>query len=325
MTMQKIEYEFPDPDKVKGKEPEIEIVIEEEEPEIAIEVAEDAPEEDRNRKASEPPEEATEEELKSYSTGVKKRIQHLTKGYHDERRAKEQAMRESQELERVASKLIAENNTLKGTVGKNQSAMLDQAKKAVAVELDDAKRKYKLAYEAGDSDALVAAQEDLTMAKIRVDKVANIVLPPLQEEKTPVQTTTQTHQQGADSKAQGWASRNTWFGTDDEMTSFALGYHNKLVKDGVNPQSDDYYDKLNGRMREVFRDRFEDEKPQRNSPPPRAAKPNVVAPASRSTAPTKVVLTKTQVQLAKKLGLTLEVYARSVAAGNNEIGDLRIG
>jgi hypothetical protein len=325
MTMQKIEYEFPDPDKVKGKEPEIEIVLEEDEPEIAIEVAEDAPEEDRNRKASEPPEEATEEELKSYSTGVKKRIQHLTKGYHDERRAKEQAMRESQELERVASKLIAEVNNLKGTVGKNQSAMLDQAKRAVAGELDDAKRKYKLAYEAGDSDALVAAQEDLTMAKIRVDKVANIVLPSLQEEKTPVQTTTQPHQQGADPKAQGWASRNTWFGTDDEMTSFALGYHNKLVKEGVNPQSDDYYDKLNGRMREVFRDRFEDEKPQRNSPPPRAAKPNVVAPASRSIAPTKVVLTKTQVQLAKKLGLTLEVYARSVAAGNNEIGDLRNG
>jgi len=233
-------------DKTKPEaEQEIEIVIEGEEApneeasteeKLQIEVEEDTPPQDRGRKPSEPPEEVSEDELKSYSTNVKKRIQHLSKGYHDERRAKEQALRESQELERLASKLIAENNSLKGTVNQNQTALLDQAKKAVATELDAAKRQYKEAYEAGDSDALVAAQEALTMAKIRTDKVANIKLPPLQEEKTPVQTTPQPPQRDVDHKAQDWGKRNTWFGTDDEMTSFALGFHNKLVKDGVNPE-----------------------------------------------------------------------------------------
>jgi len=107
-----------------------------------------------------------------------------------------------------------------------------------------------------------------------------------------------------------WKNDNSWFQSDDEMTSFALGLHNKLVKEGVSPQSGDYYERINTRMRQVFPDQFEDTK-QRAPEPKR--KTSVVAAATRSTAPNRVTLTKTQVQIAKRLGLTPEQYAKQVA------------
>jgi len=294
--MERDEYKFPDEVESEGV-----TVTASDDVDVEIEVIDDTPEKDRNRKASDPPEEVTDDELQDYSEKVRKRIQHFNKGYHDERRAKEAALREKEELERLARKLVDENNELKGTVNKNQEVLLEQAKRVAAQELDEAKRKYKQAYESGDSDAMVDAQEELVTAKAKTERVSNFRLPPLQESENPVQIQPNAPV-AADPKAHEWQQANSWFGSDDEMTSFALGLHQKLVKQGVDPRSDDYYERINSRMREVFPDQF---KQRRRS--------NVVAPATRSTAPRKIVLTSSQVAIAKRLGVPLEAYAKQVA------------
>ena len=273
---------------------------------LEIDVVDDTPKADRNRKPSEPPTDVTDEELEDYSDKVRKRIQHFSKGYHDERRAKEEALRQSQELERVTQTLMEENKKLKGNVNKNQTALLEQAKKNAAIETEAAKRSYKEAYESGDSDAVLEAQEKLTSAKLKSDKLANFKIPALQEEETPVKPEPESAPAvQVDERAADWQKTNSWFGNDDEMTSLALGLHNKLVKQGVSPQSDEYYETIDARMRQVFPDNFEDTEPKR--------KTQVVAPATRSTAPKKVTLTRTQVQIAKRLGLTPQQYAKQVA------------
>ena len=333
MAFQKVEFEFPEPedktldiedtsaveidvsgkktkeDFAETKEPEVEVAGEEDTPDddFEVEVVDDTPKADRNRKASEPPTDVTDEELEDYSDKVRKRIQHFSKGYHDERRAKEEAHRQSQELERVTQQLMEENKKLKGNVNKNQTALLEQAKKNASIESENAKRAYKEAYESGDSDAVLEAQDNLTNAKLKSERLANFKLPTLQEEEKPVQAEVeQTAPAQVDTRAADWQKANSWFGPDDEMTSLALGLHNKLVKQGVSPQSDEYYETIDTRMRQVFPDNFEDaEKPKR--------KTQVVAPATRSTSPKKVTLTRTQVQIARKLGLTPEQYAKQVA------------
>jgi hypothetical protein len=290
-----------------GKKDKPASVVDSDEEDYEVEIVNDTPKADRNRKPSEPPNDVTDEELEEYSDKVRKRIQHFSKGYHDERRAKEEALRERQELERLAQQLVEENKKLKGNVNKNQTALLDQAKKNAAVETEAAKRAYKEAYESGDSDAVLNAQERLTNAKLKSDRLANFKLPALQETETPVQRPVEQTAPAVqvDQRAADWQKANKWFGADDEMTSLALGLHNKLVKQGVSPQSDEYYETINSRMRQVFPDNFEEAEPKR--------KAQVVAPATRSTAPRKVTLTRTQVQIAKRLGLTPEQYARQVA------------
>jgi len=278
-----------------------------------VEIIDDTPEADQNRKTSEPPEEVTDEELEDYSEKVRRRIKHFSKGYHDERRLKEQAVRERTELEKYAQQLVSENKGLKTSQTKNQTILLDQAKRTTEGELAQAKSAYKEAYEAGEVDAVVEAQEKLTAVKIKADRLNNIQLPPLQKEETTVEgsSTTESAPVKVDERASEWAKANTWFGSDDEMTSLALGLHNKLVKQGINPQSDEYYEAIDGRMREVFPDTFGDvDKPDRKTSKRQA---NVVAPATRSTSPKKVVLTRTQVNLAKRLGVPLEDYAKQVA------------
>ena len=302
--MEKVEFEFPDEIEAKNPREGGKVV----EPEV--EIIDDTPEADRNRKPmNEAPVDPTDEELEAYSESAKKRIKHFTKGYHEERRAKEAALREREEAVRAAQVIAEENRKLKGSLNQGQQALLEQAKKVIANELEEVKREYKSAYESGDSDALVTAQEKLTTVKMKAERVNNFKPTPLHDEKPVVQT-----QQSApvDRKAEAWQRDNDWFGSDDEMTSFALGLHNKLVKSGVDPQSDEYYEKVNSRVRQVFPEKFNSEETA-DAPTQRTSKTNVVAPATRSTAPRKVVLTQTQVNIAKKLGVPLELYARKVA------------
>jgi len=284
------------------------------EDDIKVELYDDTPKADRNRKASEPPEDVTDEELEDYSEKVRKRIQHFSKGYHDERRAKEAAFREKTELENFAQKLFEENKKLKGSTNKSQIALLEQAKKTAVAELAQAKKAYKDAYEAGDAEQLVTAQESLTNVKIKTDKLNNFKIPTLQEEETPVQSevaSQPTTAPVADARAVDWAKQNTWFGSDDEMTSLALGLHNKLAKQGLDLQSDEYYETIDTRMRQVFPDNFEEPAEPEAEKPRRQA--NVVAPATRSTAPKVVRLSPSQQAIAKKFGLSNEQYARQVA------------
>jgi hypothetical protein len=182
----------------------------------------------------------------------------------------------------------------------------------VSNEVDTAKRLYKEAYESGDSERLVEAQEALTTAKIRADKVNNFRPTPLQEQETPVQIAQQPARAApVDEKLLAWQDQNQWFGNNKRMTAYALGLHEDLVGEGIPSGSDEYYRRINADIRERFSDQFGaeesvDAKPQRT-------KSNIVAPATRSTAPKKIVLTQTQVNLAKRLGVPLELYARKVA------------
>lgn len=348
MGFQQVEFEFPDEDKntekdtttieieessaekifedKKSNKPEVDVeedndeVLDEtndydgeDEEDVEIEVIDDTPKKDRNKKPSARPEDVTKEELESYSEKVRKRISHLSKGYHDERREKEKALRERQELEKFAQQLVEQNKKLKGSEAESQKLLLEEAKEKIDFEYNDAKRKYKEAYELGDTDKVLEAQELLTTAKIKADKLSNIKLDTLQTETEPVQYETQkdTNVTPVDERAEAWRQENTWFNTDIEMTSYALGLHNKLINDGVDPKSDEYYETINARMRKLFPENFEDqlveevEKPKRRS--------NVVAPATRSTAPKKIRLTATQVAIAKRLGLSNKQYAEQVA------------
>lgn len=338
MPFQKVEYSFPDEEQdtsievedsgeveidLSGNktadeyadtpaEPEVEAKSEPDE--LDIEVVDDTPKADRNRKPSEPPTDVTDEELEGYSEKVRNRIKHFSKGYHDERRAKEAAQRERQELEALAQRLVEENKTLKGDVGTTREALLDQAKRVVDSELNGAKIAYKDAYESGDADRLLEAQEHLTTAKLKADKLDNFKLPSLQEEETEVQEPQPTPQRVRDPKAEAWVEENSsWFHVDDEMTAYAMGLHQKLVKSGVDPRTDEYYETIDSRMRKVFPEEFDDVVEQPEPQESRKQSANVVAPATRSTAPNKVKLTKTQVALANRLGVPLEEYARQVA------------
>jgi len=310
--LDKVEFEFPDEIEEReakakaAEEPEEEVSSDE------IEVVTKAEDEIVPAPA---PEEVTEEELSKYSDKkLKERLAHLGRGYHDEKRARERALQEKEEAIKFAQGIIEENKKLKGSLSQGQNALIEQAKKVVANEVEEAKRKYKTAYESGDPDALVAAQEELTTAKIKADKVNNFKPAPLQDEKTEVQPRQITREPQIDQRAEAWRSKNQWFGQDREMTGFALALHEKLViEDGVDPTSDEYYKRLNGRIRQVFPEKFASEEPADAPTSQRQPKANVVAPATRSTAPKKIVLDQRQVQLAKRLGVPLELYARKVA------------
>ena len=347
MPMQQVEFEFPDPEKdeklqeVEIKEEEVvdtNIEVEDavgretigkpdkkeaaEKSEVEIEVEDDTPPADRGRTPSEPPEEVTNEELENYSDKVKKRIQHFSKGYHDERRAKEQAVREREEAIAYAQKLIEQNQELNAKGAQNHNALIESAKKQVESELAVAQKQYKEAYEAGEPDAVLQAQTLLNAAQIRLDKVNG-----MKQREIPAnnQTTLQNNENNVqsqqlapeqpqrDEKAEAWRTKNPWFGSDDEMTAFALGLHTKLTKEGVSPQSDEYYERINSRMRQIFPDQFDEGIEDEPEEAPKQKPSNVVAPATRSTSPKKVKLKQSQISVAKRLGVPLEQYAKQVA------------
>ena len=309
--IEKVEFVFPD---------EADQKVEEENTkgqDDGIEVVDDTPVEDQNRAPMDsPPREFSDDELSKYDESVKTRIRHFTRGYHDERRAKEAAMREREEALRIAQSIVEENKKLKGSLGENQAVMIDGFKKMAATDLEKAKAKYKEAYESGDADAMADAQAALTTAALRFERVQNLKPQALQAKQNEVQLEQTEVQQPApqpapvDTRAREWQEKNRWFGKDEEMTSFALGLHTKLVNSGVDPKSDEYYERLNSRLKQVFPESFEAEKTV-DAPTPRP-KSNV-APATRSTASKKIVLTQTQVNIAKRLGVPLELYAKKVA------------
>lgn len=320
--IEKTEFEFPDEKEEANERKGGRVVTPEadEKPEVKadedddIEIIDDTPPRDRNKvDVTEPIEEVKDEELTKYSEGVKKRIKRFSDGYHTERRAKEQAEREKEEAIRLAQTVLEENKKLKGSVNQNQAALLEQAKKVVSGEVEAAKRMYREAYESGDTDKLVEAQEALTTAKIRADKVNNFRPAPLQVEETPVQIAQQpTRAAPVDEKLLDWQDKNQWFGSNKRMTAYALGLHEDLVGEGIPSGSDEYYRRIDADMRERFSEQFGAEESVEVKPSQRV-KSNNVAPATRSTAPRKVVLTQTQVNIAKRLGVPLELYARKVA------------
>ena len=302
------EYKFPD---------ELENTNDSTDNEVEIEIVDDTPVKDRgreplNREVADP----TDDEINSYSEGVQKRIKELTHARHDERRAKEALLREKKELERLAEHMVNENKKLKAYVQTGTEQYAESIKKVADNELEDAKRKYKEAYESGDSDAMVAAQEAMTEAKMKTEAAKNFRPAPLQANEVDVQTQqTKVPRQELDDKTVRWQAKNRWFGSDgyEEVTSFALGLHQKLVNSGVDPRSDDYYERIDARIKSTFPEIFGETETKPNPGDVSKRPTSVVAPATRSTGARKVQLTPTQVALAKKYGLTPQQYAAEVA------------
>jgi len=287
------------------------IEIETEESDIDLEIVDDTPEEDRGRKPLDRDvNDPSDEEIAEYSDKVQKRMKELTHARHDERRAKESALREREEAVRVAQKLIEENRALRQNVNTNQTVAVESMKAQAEAALVMARKKLKEAQENYDTDAIIAAQEELAEAKYRAERIKDYRPTPLQEPKQEVYNQETTPQVPVpDQKALSWQQQNQWFGADEEMTSLALAVHKKLVESGVDPRSDDYYERVNARMREVFPKFFGETK--KEQPSKRSA--NVVAAVTRTaTGKTRVKLTKTQEALARKFGLTNEQYAKEV-------------
>ena len=313
------EFKFPDEIEDK-KDPELEIEIEGE-GEVNIEIEDDTPPQDRGKKPLEREvADPSEEEIESYSEKVQNRIKELTHARHDERRIKEATLREKQELERLAQQLIEENKRLKQNVHTGQEAIIANAKSRAETELEMARRKLKEAQEAYDTDAIIAAQEAVMDAKIRVEQTKNIRPTPLQEEKFDVQPQqTQPAKVEPDERTLRWQAKNQWFGAQgfEEYTSYALGLHQKLVTNGVDPRSADYFEQIDARMKSTFPDLFGRSEDKPRSGEVQKKPTTVVASVSRSTSAGKIKLTTTQVALAKKLGLTPQQYAAQVAKLEN--------
>jgi hypothetical protein len=307
---------FKFPDEEQESEKDVVITQQDDDGDIEIEVVDDTPDRDKgrkplNREVADP----TDDEIENYTKGAQDRIKELTHARHDERRAKEALQREKQELERLAQHMQDENRKLKQYVDSGTQQYGEMAKSAAEAELDKARRDYKIAQEAFDTDGIIAAQEALTDAKMKVSAAKNFRPAPMQAEESVVQTRqpAQTQVQ-PDEKTLRWQAKNQWFGAEgfEDVSSFALGLHQNLVNNGVDPRSDEYFERIDARMKSKFPEVFgaTEDKP-RTGDGKRPA--SVVASAARSSGTKKIQLTTTQIALAKKYGLTPQQYAAEVA------------
>jgi len=310
-TQQFDEFEFPDEagQKKKFKADKAD------ESGMKIEIEDDTPPADRGRKPmKEPVEEPTEDELASYDEKVQSRIKKFTRGYHDERRAKEEALREREAAEQFAKQVYEENKRLKEQLSTGSKAYIETSKGAAQVELESAKDKYRKAYEAGDADAIVTAQEAIAKATVKLDK-AETLRPIELEDK----------EEFKPAKAESAAPK----------VSPAMGIDKKLQREyGVEyVGTEEYFKTVDRTMRKRFPEYFETQSQEEDDPPPqkrsapvqedddepprRASKPaTVVAPASRSSSPSRVRLKASEANIARRLGVPLEQYAKQVALLN---------
>ena len=315
------QYKFPD-ELDDNKTQKVEIIQPEDD--VEIEIVDDTPIQDRGRRPLDREvEDPTDEEIESYTRGAQDRIKELTHARHDERRAKEALFREKQELERLAQHYVDENNTLKQYVNNGTQQYGAMAQTAAGAELDKARRDYKAAQESFDTEAILVAQEALFDAKTRLQQAQNFRPPPLQVEESAVQPRQQqTQSVQPDEKTLRWQAKNQWFGSDgfEEVTSFALGLHQKLVNSGVDPRENEYFEQIDARMKSKFPEVFggNDERPKSSETPRRPS--SVVAPASRSTGTRKVQLTPTQAALIKKYNLDPKKYVAEVLKLENQNG-----
>ena len=310
------EYKFPDEEQEQEQQNEEVSATDEVDDQLIIEVEDDTPEEDRNREplSAEVVEELEKDELKEYSAKVKNRLIQMKKVWHDERRAKEAAYREQQEALALARRALEENKMLKSKLSEGEQVLVTTYKQSADQELEMAKREYREAYESGDTDRIIEAQEKMTVAKMKAER-ANEYRPVYKETLQTPEVDVKTYEQPArpDQRTMDWQNRNQWFGKDEEMTSLALGLHEKLKREGVIIGSEDYYKRIDNTMRRRFPEQFEEVKTQEEEQKPvQRTKANVVAPATRSTSSKRVKLSGSQIAIAKKLGLTQEQYARQL-------------
>ena len=276
----------------------------------------DRPEEDQ-KNAQPLPEEIVKDiendDLEQYSKEAKQRLLQMKKLINDERREKEQAVREQQEAIRVAQSLVEETKKLRGRLTEGEKVYVSNAKEGAERQLELARIAYKEAYDSGDSDKVVDAQEKLTEAKFKIHQVESYRPQydesSLQTAENEVKIPEQSQQpQRLDSKTQSWLDKNSWYGVDDDMSFLAMGIHRKLERNGVTTGSDEYWGTIDTEMRKRFPEKFSGD--NNSETKDSVKKPStVVAPATRSTSPKKIRLTQTQLALAKKFKLSPEQYA----------------
>ena len=308
------EYKFPD----EIEEDQKKVSAEAQEDDFELEIEDDTPELDRGRKPlpKEVREELENDDLEKYTEDAQAKLRALNKVWHDERREKEQALRERQAAEDMAKRIYEENKQLKSRLTAGEQSYLNTYKSAAEMELNAAKQAYKEAYDMGDSDRLVEAQQQIADANYKLRKAQEYV-PARHEEESVVQSVPEAQVARPDQRTVAWQERNDWFGKDEEMTSLALGLHQKLVKQyGASyPSTDEYWQKVDDTMRRRFPDYFEDDQQQEEEAPrtrPQRVErvSTVVAPATRSSPSKKVKLKQSEVNIAKRLGLTPEQYVR---------------
>ena len=313
------DFKFPDELDNDIKAEDIEISIEAE-GDVEIEIEDDTPVADRNRKPLDKEvEDPSDEEIEQYGDKVQKRIKELAHARHDERRAKEAAIREREEAVRVAQQIIEENKRLKNYVSNGEQTYAGVLKEKAQAELEMARRRYKEAAESYDSDAMLEAQEALQDAKMRLSQAENFRPTPLQDENKEVYSQPiQQQQPRLDDKTLRWQAKNQWFGSDgyEELTAMAIALHTKLVNQN-GPEfarTDEYFERIDARLRDKFPEVFGGEEREKPRDTPTKRPPaTVVAPGTRSSGgKTKVKLTKTQEAFARKLGLTPQQYAKEV-------------
>ena len=305
--MEMADYEFPD-EKASKKEAQSD-------DDFDLEIEDDTPAADRGREPlpKDIVDELDNDELEEYSDKVKVKMKQMKKVWHDERREKERALREQQEAVTFAQKILQENKALKTRMQDADQNMVSSYKVAAEFELDAAKKEYKDAYDAGDSDRMVDAQEKLANANYKLQKIRDYRPAPVQTQESSVNSEPIEPVVRPDPKANAWQKRNSWFGEDEEMTAAALGLHEKLVKQhGMSyATTDEYYSRVDETMRRRFPESFEGQESTQDKSS-RTKPSNVVAPATRSTSSKKIVLKASQQNIAKKLGLTNEQYAREM-------------
>ena len=320
------EFELPDPDKEDAAT---------EDAKFEVEIEDDTPLEDQRRKPmKEPVEDPTEDELSSYDEKVQARIKKFTRGYHDERRAKEEAFREREAAETFAKQVFEENKRLQQQLSTGSKAFIETSKGAAEVELEAAEKAYKQAYEDGNSEALVAAQKAITKASIKLDRATDMRPIEIEEREFKAPPPAEPDKPRLTPRTQKWVDKNSdWWGVDDEMTMSAVGLDKRLQRE-YGPDyvgTEEYFQTIDKTMRKRFPEHFEDvQSEEEDTPPPkkRVSEPvdeddepprraqkftSVVAPASRSTPPNRIKLKASEAEVARRLGVPIEEYAKQVA------------
>jgi hypothetical protein len=314
-------YEFPD--EVEAKKAAAEEKFE-------IEIEDDTPPADRGRTPMrEPVEDPTDEELATYDEKVQARMKKFTRGYHDERRAKESAVREREAAETYARQVIEENKKLQQQLSSGSKVLIEQSQSSAQLELDAAKKKYKEAYETADVDALADSQAEIAKATLRMDRASG--MRPIEVDEREY-APAQPQKSNVAPRTQKWLDRNEWFGPDDEMTMTAMGIDRRLQKEyGADyVGTEEYFKTIDKTMRKRFPEHFDsDQSYEEDDPPPkkRASEPeeddepprratritSPVAPAARSTPPNRIRLKASEVETARRLQVPIEEYAKQVA------------
>ena len=249
-----------------------------------------------------------EDELEAYSESVQRRIRTLTGKYREEERQRQAAVEYAESVKK-------QNEELKSRLEKLDQSYVGEFGNRVESQVEAAKEAYKKAYDEGDADAMFEAQKNISRLAIEQSKYEQAKQKSEQKaqqtEEAPQQAAPQQAPAKPDPKAEEWATRNEWFGTDQTMTYAAFGIHRQLIEEeGFDPTSDEYYSELDRRVRTEFPQKFKEA--GRNTGPRVASAESTASKSSTKKGRRTVKLTPSQIAIAKRLNVPLEEYAKYV-------------